>query len=72
MLGVHGILTLLTHCLELSTGFFVFVVATNVARDFMPHRYRRYVPLPTAMVVPFLVGANFTVDMCVGSLIVFA
>jgi hypothetical protein len=72
ILGVQGISALPTHCLVLSIGFFTFAVATNVARDFMPHRYRRYVPLLTAMVVPFLAGANFTVDMCVGSLVVFA
>jgi hypothetical protein len=42
-----------THCLclELSVGFFAFAVTTNVSRDFMPRRYRTYVPLPTAMAV---------------------
>jgi hypothetical protein len=62
-----GVSALLTHCLELSVGFFAFTVATNVVRDFMPCRYNRYVPLPTAMAVPFLMGANFTVNMCIGS-----
>jgi hypothetical protein len=33
----------------------------------MSRRYNRYVPLPTVMAVPFLMGANFTVNMCVGS-----
>jgi OPT family oligopeptide transporter len=66
ILGVQGVSALPTHCLELSAGFFAFAVATNVTRDLiMPRsRYRRYVPLPTAMAVPFLVGANFAVDMC--------
>ncbi|WOK98731.1 hypothetical protein Cni_G07443 [Canna indica] len=34
--------------------------------------YSYWVPLPMAMAVPFLVGASFAIDMCVGSLIVFA
>jgi hypothetical protein len=72
ILDVQGISALPMHCQELSIGFFAFAVATNVATDFMPHMYRRYVPLLTAMVVLFLVGANFAVDMCVGSLDVFA
>jgi hypothetical protein len=54
ILGVQGVSALPTHCLclELSVGFFAFAVTTNVSRDFMPRRYRRYVPLPTAMAVP--------------------
>ncbi len=28
-------------------------------------------PLPMAMAVPFLVGASFAIDMCVGSLVLF-
>ncbi|KAG8094675.1 hypothetical protein GUJ93_ZPchr0012g20594, partial [Zizania palustris] len=44
---------------------------TNVVRDALPPRYKQYVPFPTAMAVPFLVGASFAIDMCVGSLVVF-
>uniref|UniRef100_A0A0A9C251 Uncharacterized protein n=1 Tax=Arundo donax TaxID=35708 RepID=A0A0A9C251_ARUDO len=72
ILGVEGLSALPDHCLELSAGFFAFAVLINITKDFMPQRYRKYVPLPMAMAVPFLVGANFSVDMCVGSLIVFA
>ncbi|CAO2039896.1 unnamed protein product [Urochloa humidicola] len=72
ILGVEGVSALPAHCLKLSAGFFAFAVLANVARDSLPRRCRGYVPLPTAMAVPFLVGANFAVDMCVGSLVVFA
>ncbi|XP_062222603.1 metal-nicotianamine transporter YSL2-like isoform X2 [Phragmites australis] len=72
ILGVEGFSALPKHCLELSAGFFSFAVLINIAKGFMPRRYRQYVPLPMAMAVPFLVGANFAIDMCVGSLIVFA
>ncbi|KAG8071632.1 hypothetical protein GUJ93_ZPchr0006g43413 [Zizania palustris] len=44
---------------------------TNVVRDALPPRYKKYVPFPTAMAVPFLVGASFAIDMCAGSLVVF-
>uniref|UniRef100_A0A0E0K306 Uncharacterized protein n=1 Tax=Oryza punctata TaxID=4537 RepID=A0A0E0K306_ORYPU len=72
ILGVEGFSALPKHCLELSVGFFAFSVLINLMRDFLPRKYRNYVPLPTAIAVPFLVGANFAIDMCVGSLIVFA
>ncbi|KAK3158603.1 hypothetical protein QOZ80_2AG0139260 [Eleusine coracana subsp. coracana] len=72
ILGVEGFSALPKHCLELSAAFFTFAVLINITKDLMPRRYRKYVPLPTAMAVPFLVGANFAIDMCVGSWIIFA
>ncbi|XP_024317716.1 metal-nicotianamine transporter YSL2 isoform X2 [Brachypodium distachyon] len=72
ILGVDGFSALPKHCLELSAALFAFSVLINLVRDLLPRRYRKYVPLPMAMAVPFLVGANFAIDMCVGSLTVFA
>ncbi|XP_008803948.2 probable metal-nicotianamine transporter YSL9 [Phoenix dactylifera] len=72
ILGVEGFSALPEHCLQLCYGFFGFAVVANVMRDILPAKYGRWVPLPMAMAVPFLVGANFAIDMCVGSLIVFA
>ena len=40
-------------------------------RDLFPKRVGRWVPLPMAMVVPFLVCGYFGIDMCIGSLIVY-
>ncbi|KAG2652730.1 iron-phytosiderophore transporter yellow stripe 1 [Panicum virgatum] len=71
ILGVEGFSALPKHCLTLSAGFFAFAFILSVARDVLPRRYGRLVPLPTAMAVPFLVGGSFAIDMCVGSLIVF-
>jgi len=65
LLGVQGFL-------PLSAGFFALAVLANAARDALPLRYGRYVPLPTAMAVPFLVGASFAIDMVVGTVVVFA
>lgn len=72
ILGVEGFSALPRHCLQLCAGFFAFAVLANLARDLLPRRLARLVPLPMAMAVPFLVGASFAVDMCVGSLVVFA
>ncbi|XP_051121270.1 metal-nicotianamine transporter YSL2-like isoform X2 [Andrographis paniculata] len=71
ILGVEGFSALPRHCLQLCYGFFAFAVAANLARDVMPERLGKWVPLPMAMAVPFLVGGYFAVDMCVGSLAVY-
>ncbi|OQU82054.1 hypothetical protein SORBI_3006G164200 [Sorghum bicolor] len=71
ILGVQGFSALPKHCLHLCYGFFGFAVAANLMRDLLPPKYGKWVPLPMAMGVPFLVGASFAIDMCVGSLIVF-
>ncbi|KAK3147111.1 hypothetical protein QOZ80_3BG0278170 [Eleusine coracana subsp. coracana] len=72
ILGVQGFSALPSHSMSLSAGFFGFALLTNVLRDVLPRRYGRFVPLPTAMAVPFLVGASFAIDMVVGSVVVFA
>ncbi|XP_048138145.1 metal-nicotianamine transporter YSL3 isoform X2 [Rhodamnia argentea] len=71
ILGVEGFSALPRHCLQLCYGFFGFAVAANLAKDCAPKNIGKWVPLPMAMAVPFLVGANFAIDMCMGSLIVF-
>ncbi|KAM0839509.1 hypothetical protein ACQ4PT_060261 [Festuca glaucescens] len=71
ILGVEGFSALPLHCLQLCYGFFGFAVVANLMRDLFPAKYGRWVPLPMAMGVPFLVGASFAIDMCVGSLVVF-
>ncbi|XP_057950789.1 metal-nicotianamine transporter YSL3 [Malania oleifera] len=71
ILGVEGFSALPHHCLQLCYGFFAFAIAANLVRDVSPKKIGKWVPLPMAMAVPFLVGAYFAIDMCVGSLIVF-
>ncbi|XP_047333917.1 metal-nicotianamine transporter YSL1-like [Impatiens glandulifera] len=70
ILGVEGFSALPTHCLQLCYGSFAFAVALNLVKDLSPPRIARWMPLPMAMAVPFLVGAYFAIDMCVGSLLV--
>ncbi|XP_042000527.1 metal-nicotianamine transporter YSL3-like [Salvia splendens] len=71
ILGVEGFSSLPRHCLELCYGFFGFAVLVNLLRDVAPGRVGRFVPLPMAMAVPFLVGGAFAIDMCIGSLAVY-
>ncbi|XP_028556816.1 probable metal-nicotianamine transporter YSL9 isoform X2 [Dendrobium catenatum] len=71
VLGVQGFSALPRHCLQLCCGFFSFAVAANIMRDILPKRLGKWVPLPMAMAVPFLVGANFAIDMFIGTVIVF-
>ncbi|CAN0922685.1 Metal-nicotianamine transporter YSL3 [Linum grandiflorum] len=71
ILGVEGFSALPQHCLQLCYGFFGFAIAANLLRDLLPKKLGKWVPLPMAMAVPFLVGAYFAIDMCVGSLAVF-
>ncbi|XXG76154.1 hypothetical protein AAC387_Pa08g0571 [Persea americana] len=71
ILGVEGFSALPRHCLQLCYAFFIFAAGANLVKDLSPPKFGRWVPLPMAMAVPFLVGAYFAIDMCVGSLIVF-
>ncbi|XP_041998448.1 metal-nicotianamine transporter YSL2-like isoform X1 [Salvia splendens] len=71
ILGVEGFSSLPRHCLELCYGFFGFAVLVNLLRDMAPGKVGRFVPLPMAMAVPFLVGGAFAIDMCIGSLAVY-
>lgn len=71
ILGVQGFSALPHYCLQLCYGFFALAILANLIRDVSPARVGRWVPLPMAMAVPFLVGAYFAIDMCLGSLIVW-
>lgn len=71
ILGVEGFSALPHHCLQLCYGFFAFAMLANLVRDTSHKKIGQWVPLPMAMAVPFLVGAYFAIDMCVGSLVVF-
>ncbi|KAJ7965288.1 Metal-nicotianamine transporter like [Quillaja saponaria] len=71
ILGIQGFSALPDHCLQLCYGAFAFAFAANFLRDLNPKNIGKWIPLPMAMAVPFLVGAYFAIDMCVGSLIVF-
>lgn len=71
VLGVQGFSALPQHCLHLCYAFFAFGIGVNVVKDLSPPRIGKWMPLPMAMALPFLIGAYIAIDMCVGSLVVF-
>ncbi|CAI9093403.1 OLC1v1028902C1 [Oldenlandia corymbosa var. corymbosa] len=71
VLGVEGFSALPRHCLHLCYGFFVFGAGINIVKDLSPARFGKWMPVPTAMALPFLVGAYVAIDMCIGSVVVF-
>ncbi|CAN0840847.1 Metal-nicotianamine transporter YSL1 [Linum grandiflorum] len=71
ILGVEGFSALPRHCLQLCYGFFAFAVGINMVRDAAPGKIGNWMPMPMVMAIPFLVGAYFAIDMCLGSLIVY-
>ncbi|KAJ4973106.1 hypothetical protein NE237_006280 [Protea cynaroides] len=71
ILGVEGFSSLPQHCLQLCYGFFAASIVINGIRDSVGKKWSQYIPLPMAMAIPFYIGSYFTIDMCVGSLILF-
>ncbi|XP_051113446.1 probable metal-nicotianamine transporter YSL7 [Andrographis paniculata] len=69
ILGVNGFSSLPHHCLTFCYAFFIVSITITGIRDFLKPKWARFVPIPMAMALPFFLGANFAVDMCVGSLI---
>ncbi|CAM8976509.1 unnamed protein product [Rhodiola kirilowii] len=70
IIGVEGFSALPKNCLNLCYGFFALAILLNLIKDLIPNKVGKWIPLPMAMAVPFLVGANFAIDMGIGSLIV--
>ncbi|XP_058090319.1 probable metal-nicotianamine transporter YSL7 [Magnolia sinica] len=71
ILGVDGFGSLPKHCLTLCYAFFASAILINGVRDAVGNKVARFIPLPMAMAIPFYLGSYFTIDMCVGSLILF-
>eukprot|EP00253_Pinus_taeda_P000935 PITA_00935 len=71
ILSVEGFSALPKHCLALCYGFFAFAIVVNLIRDKVPRTVCRFIPIPMAMAIPFYLGGYFTIDMFVGTVIVF-
>ncbi|XP_059643702.1 probable metal-nicotianamine transporter YSL7 [Cornus florida] len=71
ILGVEGFSALPEHCLTLCYVFFIAAAVVNAIRDVVGKERAKFIPLPMAMAIPFYIGSYFTIDMCVGSLILF-
>lgn len=71
ILGVEGFSALPKNCLTLCYIFFIGAIAINALRDALGKNKAKYIPIPMAMAIPFYLGSYFTIDMCLGSLILF-
>ena len=43
----------------------------NLIRDLIGKKYAHLIHVPVVMAMPFYIGSYYTIDMCVGSFIVF-
>ena len=57
------------HCAEMMIGFFLLALLMSLVRDLVPVKYSVFIPVPMAMAIPFYVGANVAVDICIGALV---
>ena len=57
------------HCGALMGGFFAAAICMSLIRDLLPEKWARFVPIPMAMAIPFYIGANVAVDICIGALV---
>jgi OPT family oligopeptide transporter len=70
VLGAQGFSNLPSHCAQLMAGFFGIAFALNLARDFLPEKYGKWVPLPMGVALTFYLGAWLAISMMLGGLIV--
>ncbi|XP_065862995.1 probable metal-nicotianamine transporter YSL6 [Euphorbia lathyris] len=69
ILGIEGFSELPKYSLAMFCSFFMLSIVMNMARDVIPRKYSMYVPISMAMAIPVFVGANFGIDMFVGTVI---
>jgi len=68
-LCLQGFGELPQHCGQMMIGFFLLALAMSLLRDLVPIKYSVFIPIPMAMAIPFYVGANVAVDICIGALV---
>ncbi|KAM7463295.1 hypothetical protein LguiA_031416 [Lonicera macranthoides] len=77
LLGVEGFSSLPKNCVKFAVLCFVAAMVINFVGTLLrkyetKYRIYRFVPNPMCMAIPFYLGGYFAIDMCVGSLILFA
>lgn len=70
VVAVSGVSALPRYCLLMTGCFFGLGLAINVARDLLPPKYGRWLPIPLAMALPFYLGAWLGVSTAIGALVV--
>ncbi|KAF8772227.1 hypothetical protein HU200_005942 [Digitaria exilis] len=74
LLGVNGWNQLPRYCLRFCLGFFLLAVAICALKEVAKARrwwMQDYIPSALGMAVPFFLGSFFTIDMCVGSIVLY-
>ncbi len=66
---LQGFEELPKHCGALMGGFFAAAICISLIRDLLPERWARFLPIPMAMAIPFYIGANVAIDICIGALV---
>lgn len=69
ILMVDGVSALPNNCLTLFYWFLAAAIVINLIRDLIGKKFAHLIPVPAAMAIPFYIGSYYTIDMCVGSLI---
>ncbi|KAF0934956.1 hypothetical protein E2562_029486 [Oryza meyeriana var. granulata] len=74
LLGVNGWDQLPRYCLRFCLAFFLLAIAICALKEVAKQRrwwIQDYIPSALGMAVPFFLGSFFTIDMCVGSLVLY-
>jgi uncharacterized oligopeptide transporter (OPT) family protein len=74
LLGVNGWDQLPRYCLRFCLAFFLLAIAICALKEVAKQRgwwIQDFIPSALGMAVPFFLGSFFTIDMCVGSLVLF-
>ncbi|XP_077247098.1 putative metal-nicotianamine transporter YSL7 [Tasmannia lanceolata] len=74
LLGVEGTSALPKNCLSFCLAAFLIAIAISALKELLKHwniSFHRFVPSAMAMAIPFYIGSYFSIDMCLGSLILF-
>ena len=70
VIAAYGVGSLPRYCIALSCAMAGAAVAIDLIKDFLvPGPYKKFVPIPSAMAIPFFVGAPIAIDFCVGGAI---
>ncbi|EIE18748.1 OPT superfamily oligopeptide transporter [Coccomyxa subellipsoidea C-169] len=69
IIGTQGFGMLPQHCGMMMACFFAAAIVVNLIRDALPQRYAVFVPVPMAMAIPFYIGANVAIDICIGAVV---
>ncbi|KAG2655480.1 probable metal-nicotianamine transporter YSL8 [Panicum virgatum] len=74
LLGVNGWNQLPKYCLRFCLAFFLLAIAICALKEVAKARgwwLQDYIPSALGMAVPFFLGSFFTIDMCVGSIVLY-